>query len=236
MSEEKKKRIRRTKSGITEDIRKAAIEQILKRGFSSSLVTEIIKTAKIEPPVFYHRYKDLDEFYSEFVKGYDYWFSDIVYDATQKSDDPKTQFLTLIKGLLDTLKGESVMQELLRWEVAETNDTTRKTATLREMFTLPMTEKYKDLFSDTKIDFVAFASIMISGIYYLNLHRRCSTFCGIDMNKEEDVERINQTIRTMTEVAFSFLDKKDAMQEAAERMRAKGIDEQTIRECLMTES
>ena len=40
----------------------------------------------------------------------------------------------------------------------------------------------------------------------------------------------------MTEVAFSFLDKKDAMQEAAERMRAKGIDEQTIRECLMTES
>ena len=74
MSTEKPTRYRRTKADITEDIRKAAVDQVMKRGFSLSLVTEIIKKAKIEPPVFYHRYKDLNEFYSEFVKGYDYWF------------------------------------------------------------------------------------------------------------------------------------------------------------------
>lgn len=62
MTPEKTTRYRRTKADITEDIRKAAVDQVMKRGFSSSLVTEIIKKAKIEPPVFYHRYKDLDEF------------------------------------------------------------------------------------------------------------------------------------------------------------------------------
>ena len=72
MESQPRKRYRRTKADIAEDIRKAAVDQILKNGFSSSLVTEIIKKAKIEPPVFYNRYKDLDEFFSEFVKSCDY--------------------------------------------------------------------------------------------------------------------------------------------------------------------
>lgn len=48
----KRVRIRRTKATIIEDIRKAAVESVLKRGFSGSLVSEIIKKAKIEPVVF----------------------------------------------------------------------------------------------------------------------------------------------------------------------------------------
>ena len=117
MSTEKATRYRRTKANITEDIRKAAVNQILKRGFSASLVTEIIKKAKIEPPVFYHRYKDLDEFFSEFVKGYDYWFSDIADKAMKSSDNPKDKFVALMDGLQEALKEKSVMQELLRWKL-----------------------------------------------------------------------------------------------------------------------
>ena len=48
----KRVRIRRTEATIIEDIRKAAVESVLKRGFSGSLVSEIIKKAKIEPVVF----------------------------------------------------------------------------------------------------------------------------------------------------------------------------------------
>lgn len=232
MSTEKATRYRRTKADITEDIRKAAVDQVMKRGFSASLVTEIIKKAKIEPPVFYHRYKDLDEFYSEFVKGYDYWFSEIADEAMKCSDDPKVQYIALMEGLQDSLKDRSVMQELLRWEVAEGNDTTKRTAMLREAFTLPLAEKYKALFENTCVDFVALASLLIGGLYYLNLHKERSKFCGIDMQKEEDIERMNKAIRTFAEIMFSFLERRDTKQDVAERMRAKGIDEQTIKECL----
>ena len=232
MSTEKATRYRRTKADITEDIRKAAVNQILKRGFSASLVTEIIKKAKIEPPVFYHRYKDLDEFFSEFVKGYDYWFSDIADKAMKSSDNPKDKFVALMDGLQEALKEKSVMQELLRWEVAEGNDTTKRTAMLREAFTLPIAEKYKALFENTCVDFVALASLLIGGLYYMNLHKERSKFCGIDMQQEEDIERMNKAIRTFAEIMFSFLEPRDTKQDVAERMRAKGIDEQTIKECL----
>lgn len=198
----KRVRIRRTKATIIEDIRKAAVESVLKRGFSGSLVSEIIKKAKIEPVVFYNRYKNLEEFFSEFVKGYDYWFSDVAKEAN-KQEKPYDQFIALIDGLQECMIEKSVMQELIRWEIAEGNDITKRTASIREMFTLPLAEKYDDLFKNSGIDFVAIATIIVSGLYYLYLHKDRSTFCNIDMNTEEGRDRINQAIKFLSELLFS---------------------------------
>lgn len=201
MENDKPVRVRRTKASISEDIRKAAVDSVIKHGFSGSLVSEIMKKAKIEPAVFYHRYENLDDFFSEFVKGYDYWFSDVAKEAN-KQETPYGQFTALIDGLQECMIEKSVMKELLRWEVAEKNDTTRRTASIREMFTLPLVEKYEKLFEGTGIDFVAIATIFISGLYYLYLHKDCSTFCKIDMNTQEGRDRINQAIRFLAEPLF----------------------------------
>lgn len=198
----KRVRIRRTKATIIEDIRKAAVESVLKRGFSGSLVSEIIKKAKIEPVVFYNRYQNLEEFFSEFVKGYDYWFSDVAKEAN-KRETPHDQFIALIEGLQECMIEKSVMQELIRWEIAEGNDITKRTASIREMFTLPLAEKYDDLFKNSGIDFVAIATIIVSGLYYLYLHKDRSTFCNIDMNTEEGRNRVNQAIKFLSELLFS---------------------------------
>lgn len=232
MSAENATRYRRTKADIAQAIRMAAEDQVMERGFTSSLVTEIIRKARIEPRVFYNRYKDLDEFYSEFVKEYDYWFSDIAEKAMKSSDDPKTQFVNLMLGLEGALKGKTVMLELLRWEVAEGTETTQRMAMLREMFTLPLVEKYKSLFKGTDVDFVALGSLLIGGLYYLNLHKERSSFSDIDMTKEDDIERVNNAIKGFADIMFSFIEQRNRDQDIAKRMRANGIDEQTIQKCL----
>lgn len=201
VNDNKRVRIRRTKANIIEDIRKAAVESVLKRGFSGSLVSEIIKKAKIEPVVFYNRYKNLEEFFSEFVKGYDYWFSDVSKEAN-KQKTSYDQFIALINGLQEYLIKKTVMQELIRWEIAEDNEITNRTASIREMFTLPLAEKYDNIFKNSGIDFVAIATIIISGLYYLYLHKDRSTFCDIDMNTEEGRNRINQAIKFLVEPLF----------------------------------
>ena len=198
----KRVRIRRTKATITENIRKAAVESVLKRGFSGSLVSEIIKKAKIEPVVFYNRYQNLEEFFSEFVKGYDYWSSDVANEPN-KLQTPHDQFIALIEGLQECMIEKSVMLELIRWEIAVDNDITKRTASIREMFTLPLAEKYDDLFKNSGIDFVAIATIIVSGLYYLYLHKDRSTFCNIDMNTEEGRNRVNQAIKFLSELLFS---------------------------------
>lgn len=231
MESQPRKRYRRTKADIAEDIRKAAVDQILKNGFSSSLVTEIIKKAKIEPPVFYNRYKDLDEFFSEFVKSCDYWLIDIANDAA-KHDSTKEQYTSLLKGLIDSLRGKSIMLELLRWEIAEVNDTTKRTATIREMFTAPLTENYRKLFAHTGVDFVALSAIIIGGIYYLSLHREAATFCGIDVTTDEGSNRISKAAEMLADILFSYIEPRDSKEDIAQRMREKGLDENTINECL----
>lgn len=232
MSAEKTPRYRRTKASIEAAIKKAAESQITEHGFANLLVTEIMKAAAIEPPVFYHRYKNLDEFYSVFVKEYDYWFSDLADKAMKNNSDPKAQFIALMRGLLGGVNGKNVMLEILRWEVAEGNDTTKRTAMLREMFTLPLADKYDTLFKESGIDFVALASLLIGGVYYLCLHKERSTFCGIDVKKKDGMDRISKAIMKFTDMMFDGLQRKNEMEEVAKRMRAKGFAEETIKECL----
>lgn len=72
------RRQRRTKGDIEAAINQAAEKLICEKGFSNTLVTDIIREAGIEPTVFYKRYKNIDEFYAEFVKRHDFWFSDVI--------------------------------------------------------------------------------------------------------------------------------------------------------------
>ena len=143
----------------------------------------------------------------EFVKGYDYWFSDIAKEAN-KQDSPYNQFIALIDGLQECMIEKTVMQELIRWEIAEDNEITNRTASIREMFTLPLAEKYDNIFKNSGIDFVAIATIIISGLYYLYLHKDRSTFCNIDMNTKEGRNRINQAIKFLSEPLFKNVSNK----------------------------
>ena len=132
MNEIKTRRPRRSKADIESAILKAAIAQIKKKGFSMALVTDIVKRAKIEPIVFYNRYKNLDEFYDTFVKRYDYWISDLVrgINGTLMTEDG---YKTALEGLFRELLTDSIMAELIRWEIAEGTPTTERTARLREI-------------------------------------------------------------------------------------------------------
>ena len=54
-----------------------------------------MRQAEIEPVQFYNRYADLNKFIDEYVKKYEYWFSDIVKSQKQSSND-KALYLSLI--------------------------------------------------------------------------------------------------------------------------------------------
>lgn len=158
--ENKPKRYRRTNVDIQADIIKAAESLIKKKGFASMLVTELIKKARIEPLVFYNRYDNLSEFYDEFVKRYDHWFKDVL-TGVQFPTDSELGYISIFKDVHKSLQDKSVMLELLRWEIAEGNETTVRTAMLREMHTLPLVNTYEGKFKD--IDISAISALIIGG-------------------------------------------------------------------------
>lgn len=236
MEENKPKRYRRTKADIENSIRKAAINIILKKGVSGMTVLDIIKNAKIEPITFYSRYRNLEEFYDCFFREYDYWFGDMMKMSREKEYN-KEKYVEIFNNLFECLKDDSIMLELLRWEVNDANTVTKRSAMNREIQTLPLTDIYGSQFKDSDIDFVAISALLIAGIYYLNLHRKCSPFCGIDVATEGGRSRLMNAVETLANKLFAERNRTEAPGQnklaiIADKMRQKGLSESDIAFCL----
>lgn len=233
MEEEKTKnrRPKRTKAQIDDCIKEAAIAEIVENGFSDSILYGIIRRAKIEPVVFYNRYKSLDVFYDEFVKSKDYWFNDLLkeIDAPRFSSE---ELVEILNSLVDSLDKDSIMLELLRWEVANENPTTRRSAALREFHTLPLAKDYENVFKNTNIDMLSLCALIIGGIYYLSLHKNLSPFSGIDINTEDGKTRIKKAITSFVNMLFDLKDVNIKEQRIRVRMKEKGLSDDDISYCL----
>lgn len=200
----KERRKRRSTKDIEESIINAATRFIETEGFSNLTVTSIMRQAEIEPVQFYNRYDDLNKFIDEYVKKYDYWFSDIVKSQKQYSND-KALYMNILVGLFQSLSENKIMQELLKWELANNNETSQRTAQLRELHTLPLFQKFSNIFSNTDIDIVTISALIIGGIYYLILHDKLSTFSGIDLKKESDKQKVIKAISKLSDILFTFI-------------------------------
>lgn len=229
--ENKPKRFRRTKASIEEAINKAAKDLILKKGFVGVTVLDIIKKAKIEPITFYNRYKNQEEFYDNFVREFDYWFNDTLRIPSELLETEEG-YVEILNKLVDGMADDSVMMELLRWEICETNAVTRRTAMNREFHTLPLIKPYEIQFRNSGVDIKAVTTLLIAGVYYLNLHRRCSPFCEIDVNKEEGRNIIKNTIKRLLRILYQYRENKiryeHKLKTIAERMRERGVKEEDI--------
>lgn len=227
----KSRRPKRTKAQIDDCINQAAIMEIVEKGFSDAILYGIIKRAKIEPVVFYNRFKSLESFYDEFVKSKDYWFDELLKEI----DEPqfsREELSKILVSLVDALDKDSVMLELLRWEVASENPTTRRSAALREFHTLPLAKDYENVFRNTEVDMLSLCALVIGGIYYLELHKNLSSFSGIDLKTEEGKNRIKGALSSFVNILFDLKDEKLRREQVRLRMREKGLSDEVIQYCL----
>lgn len=227
MTENKTRRKRRTKANIVASIESAAITEITQNGFVASLVTNIIKSAKIEPQVFYNRYKDINDFYDAFVRRYDASLQDLL----QEIGDPiisKQGVSSMLKSMLRSINEDPVTLELLRWELSEKNKTTSRTSLLRELNFQPVVQGFWRTFKGSGIDIVGIFTILVGGIYYISLHKKLSPFYGIDVNTSEGREQIEHVLEHLVALVFDAKNHTRRELEIADRLRACGVREDII--------
>lgn len=229
ISEMKNRRPRRSKADIEAAIQRAAVAQIKKKGFSLALVTDIVKRAKIEPVVFYNRYKNLDEFYDKFVKQYDYWLSTTIHKLSNSLDTPEG-YSKALEEITSKLISDTVMTELLRWEISEGTHITERTAQLREMDVNGIITKYESNSNET--DIIAVSALIVAGIFFMVLHKDRSTFAGIDINSPEGRKRINQAFSHIADRLFASVSERRRRLKLTECLRREGLSPEAIERCL----
>lgn len=226
----KGRRKRRSANEIEEQIVDAATKIIEDKGFLGLTIKGIMQIAEIEPGQFYSRYNDMDNFINEYVEKYDYWFGEII-DKNKNLIDEEEQYEAIIHNLFESLLGNKIIQQLLRWKLSDNNETTHHIAESRELKTISLSEKYNKMFENTSVDIVALSSIIVGGLYYLILHKDLSKFSGIDVNTDEGRTRIKNSISFLTEIFFSNLRKKKQIIETALRLKQNNIDIEIISKC-----
>ncbi len=236
------KRYRRTKEAVETDMLQAAAEIIAEVGFKDINISRILQKAKIEPGVFYNRYQDLDDFLEKFVRKYDYWLNDTAcFDPT--NPNPIQNLEDVVIGLIEGLNTNKVMQQLLAWEIMENNFITRRTADNRERHAMPVMDYFNDSFKNSPVDFNVFAAIIISGIYYIILHKNMNEckLCKVDFNSEDGLNLLKQTVKNIislvykksiaSEETFRYLDTELKTKLAiAKKLKDQNITYKTIKE------
>jgi AcrR family transcriptional regulator len=228
---EKNRRIRRTKITIERDVLNAVSSLIEEVGFANVTLTGVAQRAQIEAAVFYRRYANLEELFDQYTRKYDYWLGNLA-ELMPTDLSHEDSFKWILRNLIIALYKNKGMQELLIWELSDDNPVTRRTASLRELVNEPLIRLLEHCFKDSGIDINVITAMMISGIYYLILHRKRSKFCDIDFSTKKGRVRLEEAIDQLATILFAELKRQIKMQHIADRLRAEGVSESIINKCL----
>lgn len=225
------KRVRRTKIAIERDVLQAVDTLIEEVGFSNITLTGVAERAKIEPAVFYRRYANLGELFDKYTHKYDYWFGDIL-GSMPKNISEEEGFQWVLEKLIHSLYNNKGMQQLLKWELTEDNQITRRTARLRESINEPLIQLLEKKFEGSGLDIKVISANVIAGIYYLILHRKRSTFCRADFGSRAGKQMLSNGVRQITDLLFEHLKNQQKLQQIAVKLRAEGVSEEIISKCV----
>lgn len=226
MEKKKIKKIRRTNAEIDSVVMTELIKLVQQNGFDNVNVTTLMANANIESNVFYRRYTNIDSLYDKLAKSYDFWINDTIKISELNDLGPKLFFAKTLKTLYKEFLDNAVMQKLLIWEIATDNSTTRRTALMRDTMNLNMVEYYDLLFKPAKVNIRCIIAILISGIYYLILHKDRAPFCSINFNTSEGEKAFSEAIDDLVEVLFNQIETYSYKRESLDRMLKDGISKE----------
>lgn len=182
MKEDKTQRIRRTRNELKEATLRAVSELSKEKGLSRITMVDIGEKAGIRVDVLKRNYTSVEKILSLYAASVDYWISDLFTPKHPMATINEKVMTEVFTNLANALYNDSEMQKLLFWELSEDNPTTRRLAANRELFYADVFTRYNDLFKDTGLHIDIISALINAGIYYLILHRKRSTFWGVDFS------------------------------------------------------
>ncbi|MCT3663646.1 TetR/AcrR family transcriptional regulator [Elizabethkingia anophelis] len=183
------------------------------KGYSELKVSKIATVAGLDKKLIYSYFGSTDKLIDEYIKSQDFWANvdDQEIMASGFTDGGQEITTNMILQQYDTLAKNKEYQKIILWGISETRPSLRKLADDREAVGNPLLDQVVDpLFKEKSKEYRAILAMLVAGAYYLNLHFAVngSTFCGLDLNKEEDAKILKDAIATIIDDQYKKLDNK----------------------------
>lgn len=224
MPQSKRKYIRKTKERkiVNGDLRNKertrkkwieAVGAVLReKGYVGLTVKNIVEKAGMDRRLINLYFGDVNNLINEYLDHTDYWISNIApkfKNIVENSQEfGKVEIITILHTLFDEVNKSEDLLKILNWEIGEYNERLRVLANNREEMSKPIFKMTDSDFNGSSINLRAITALLISGIYYLNMHSKVngSTFCEIDIKKPKGKKAIKDALSTVIELVYDDLE------------------------------
>lgn len=224
------RRPRRTHKELTEVLFDAVANMLNDQKFRTIGINDLTEFANIDKNFIYKHYGDIDNFMHEYIRRNDYWGKTVLAPETYSQMSFKEMFSMLLQGLYASFYDSIDFQNIIRWEVASSNEYIKENARSREKEAAPLIEYANIVWQQhPEKDIPCLFALLSAGIYYLILHKNISTFVGIDFNDKSQSDRLIGVIALITEYFFEDYVKTKTI---TERLLKKNMSVTEISEIL----
>jgi len=225
---EKPRRNRRTAASVKQDMINAVGQVLVKYGFAKLGISLVADVAKVDKNVIYRNFGNFDTLLSAYIEKQDYWLQALKEHGNQKIIDKRKFIKNILTGQLNVLFKNKELQQLLLWELADTDKLIRSIAIKREVLAEGIIAQYKELFRNSEIQSNHIAALLIAGIYYLVLHKDKSTFCHKDINIREDRVEFIKAMEWLVDAIFDQIAELDKVEKVAIKAVDEGFDIEAV--------
>jgi len=201
--EERKKR--RTTQQVKDDIITAVGNVLSNQGYNKLGVKAVAAEAGMDKAMLYRHFKDFNDILTQYTKQEDFWIKYLaVPEQLHATQDNIVELLTnVFTSQFKALTENTKFQELLKWELLNSNEIMRENAKTREDMASHLLDEIQRYFPHAEISSNNILALITAGIYYLLMHKDISTFAKIDINKKEHQEKFISDIIWLIDRIFS---------------------------------
>lgn len=176
----------------------------IRDGISGIGINSIAREADCSKVLLYRYFGDLNGLYRAFAEEVNI----LDYDQMPSEDSSIIDQVTKIfLTQLETMRGSKLLQEVMKFEMLETNSLTEILAAQREENGLRQMDRFTGIIEKTDIDIAAVTALISAGISYLVLRStQVSHFNGIDVQSEAGWKRIEAAIVYVITLVFKDMD------------------------------
>lgn len=202
MQERKK---RRTTQQVKDDIMQAVGNVLAKQGVNKLGVESVASEAGMDKAMLYRHYKDFNDILKTYVEKEDFWINFLSNkEYIEVSEHNIVDFICgmFIKQFTELLENDK-LQQLLIWELVDTNGLMKDIDQKREDKALVILDEIKVFFPHNSVSSNNILAIIAAGIYFLVLQKNISKFCTIDLTNKEHQKKFISDLQWLIKRIFS---------------------------------
>lgn len=180
----------------------------IRDGYSAIGINSIANEAGCNKVLIYRYFTDINGLYRAFAKEIN------IFDFEQLHEVTELPIVDQVIGIfikqLETLRSNPLLQEVMKFELVDTNDLTRTLAEQREESGKRYLVQYRTLTEKSDVDIAAVTALISAGITYMVLRSGAvSEFNGIPVQSEDGWKRVEDAVSYLIRLLFHDINKGD---------------------------